>query len=72
MRTFFTQVETRYRAIKDCPFAPARTVLPRSERNANRIGKIQGNTGTRKSRYRCTTIQATRANYHGNTPRRTY
>lgn len=25
-----------------------------------------------KSRYRCTTIQATRANYHGNTPRRTY
>lgn len=24
MRTFFAQVETRYRAIKNCPFTPAR------------------------------------------------
>lgn len=26
MRTFFAQVETRYRAIKDCPFTPAHVV----------------------------------------------
>lgn len=26
MRTFFAQVETRYRAIKNCPFTPARVV----------------------------------------------
>ena len=26
MRTFFAQVETRYRAIKNCPFTPAHVV----------------------------------------------
>lgn len=26
MRTFFAQVETRYRAIKICPFTPAHVV----------------------------------------------
>lgn len=27
MRTFFAQVETRYRAIKNCPFTPAHVVM---------------------------------------------
>lgn len=26
MRTFFAQVETRYQAIKNCPFTPAHVV----------------------------------------------
>ena len=26
MRTYFAQVETRYRAIKNCPFTPAHIV----------------------------------------------
>ena len=55
---------------KDHPFF--KTVLPRSKRYIYRFTTIQGNRSPRKTYLEYTDTRITRANHHGNTPRRSY
>lgn len=58
---------------KDHPFFKQfYQVLPRSKRYIYRFTTIQGNRSPRKTYLEYTDTRTTRANHHGNTPRRTY